>query len=111
MVLLDLGGRNCATPNKPSHVDITLEVDDECDTRDWRSKSHDGWVYCWEPYCPRLRSRRPRPTPSQHTFWANITVDKKLLGPAYKDVGMKYAGDSAAPAKLEQKVKNGGSGV
>ena len=39
------------------------------------------------------------------------TVDKKLVGPAYKDVAAKYAGDSGAPAKLEQKVKNGSSGV
>jgi cytochrome c len=39
------------------------------------------------------------------------TVDKKLVGPAYKEVAAKYAGDAAAPAKLEQKIKNGGSGV
>src|SRR5205807_4852041 len=39
------------------------------------------------------------------------TVDKKLVGPSYKDVAAKYAGDSAALAKLELKVKNGGSGV
>ena len=39
------------------------------------------------------------------------TVDKKLVGPSYKEVAAKYAGDSAAPAKLEQKVKNGGTGV
>ena len=39
------------------------------------------------------------------------SVDKKLVGPAYKEVAAKYAGDSTAPAKLEQKVKNGGSGV
>jgi cytochrome c len=39
------------------------------------------------------------------------TVDKKLVGPAYKEVAAKYAGDSTAPAKLEQKVKNGGSGA
>jgi cytochrome c len=39
------------------------------------------------------------------------TVDKKLVGPSYKEVAAKYGGDSAAPAKLEQKVKNGGSGV
>jgi len=35
---------------------------------------------------------------------------KKLVGPAFKDVAAKYAGDSAAQAKLEQKVRNGGSG-
>ena len=39
------------------------------------------------------------------------TMDKKLVGPAYKEVGAKYAGDTSAAAKLEQKVKNGGSGV
>ncbi len=39
------------------------------------------------------------------------TVDKKLVGPAYKEVAAKYAGDASAPAKLQQKVKNGGTGV
>jgi len=39
------------------------------------------------------------------------TVDKKLVGPAYKEVAAKYAGDASALAKLQQKVKNGGSGV
>ena len=38
-------------------------------------------------------------------------VDKKIVGPAYQDVGAKYKGDSSAPAKLTQKVKAGGSGV
>src|SRR5215813_13724889 len=39
------------------------------------------------------------------------TVDKKLVGPAYKEVAAKYAGDAAAPAKLAQKIKNGGTGA
>lgn len=39
------------------------------------------------------------------------TVDKKLVGPAYKEVAAKYAGDAGAAAKLEKKVKEGGSGV
>jgi cytochrome c len=38
-------------------------------------------------------------------------VDKKLVGPAYQDVAKKYAGDPTAEAKLEAKVKKGGSGV
>ncbi|CUA83048.1 MULTISPECIES: c-type cytochrome [Gulbenkiania] len=37
-------------------------------------------------------------------------VDKKLVGPAYKDVAKKYAGDKGAEAKLVAKVKAGGSG-
>ena len=39
------------------------------------------------------------------------TVDKKLVGPSYKEVAAKYSGDATALGKLEQKVKNGGSGV
>jgi len=35
----------------------------------------------------------------------------KLVGPSYKDVAKKYAGDTAAPAKLAAKIKAGGSGV
>ena len=38
-------------------------------------------------------------------------VDKKLVGPAYKDVAKKYAGDKTAEAKLVEKVKKGGVGV
>jgi cytochrome c len=38
-------------------------------------------------------------------------VDKKLVGPSYKDVAAKYAGDKTAEAKLIDKVKKGGSGV
>jgi cytochrome c len=33
------------------------------------------------------------------------------VGPAYKDVAKKYAGDKGAEAKLIAKVKAGGSGV
>lgn len=38
-------------------------------------------------------------------------VDKKLVGPAYKDVAAKYAGDKDAVAKLSAKVIKGGAGV
>lgn len=39
------------------------------------------------------------------------SVDKKVLGPAYKDVAAKYKGDKTAEAKLIEKVKKGGSGT
>lgn len=39
------------------------------------------------------------------------TVDKKLVGPAFRDVAKKYAGDTTAEDKLEGKVKNGSTGV
>lgn len=38
-------------------------------------------------------------------------VDKKLVGPSYKDIAAKYAGQADAVAMLASKVKKGGSGV
>jgi cytochrome c len=38
-------------------------------------------------------------------------VSNKLVGPAYKDVAAKYAGQKGAEDKLVQKVMKGGSGV
>ena len=38
-------------------------------------------------------------------------IDKKLVGPAYKDVAAKYKGDAKAPAMLAAKIKAGGKGV
>jgi cytochrome c len=38
-------------------------------------------------------------------------VDKKLVGPAYKEVAAKYAGQKDAVDKLAQKVIKGGAGV
>ena len=38
-------------------------------------------------------------------------VDKKMVGPAYKDVAAKYAGQKDAVDKLATKIIKGGSGV
>jgi cytochrome c len=38
-------------------------------------------------------------------------IDKKLVGPSYKDVAAKYAGQKDAVDKLTAKVMKGGSGV
>jgi cytochrome c len=38
-------------------------------------------------------------------------TDKKLVGPAYKDVAAKYAGQKDAVDKLSQKIVKGGAGV
>jgi len=38
-------------------------------------------------------------------------VDKKLVGPSYKDVAAKYAKDKGAVDKLAAKILKGGSGV
>jgi len=39
------------------------------------------------------------------------SVDKQVLGPAYKEVAAKYAGDKEALARLTKKVREGGVGV
>jgi cytochrome c len=38
-------------------------------------------------------------------------LDKKVVGPAYKEVAAKYAGQKDAVDKLAQKVIKGGAGV
>lgn len=38
-------------------------------------------------------------------------VDKKVVGPSYKDVAKKYAGNAKAEAMLIEKVKKGGVGT
>ena len=38
-------------------------------------------------------------------------ADKKLVGPSYKDVAAKYAGQKDAVAKLAEKIQKGGVGV
>lgn len=38
-------------------------------------------------------------------------VEKKLVGPSYKDVANKYAGQGDAVNKLAAKIVKGGSGV
>ena len=38
-------------------------------------------------------------------------MDKKLVGPAYKDVAAKYKDDKDAEARLVKKVIGGGTGV
>lgn len=38
-------------------------------------------------------------------------TDKKLVGPSYKDVAAKYAGDAGAVDKLAVKIMKGGAGV
>src|SRR5258706_5857652 len=53
----------------------------------------------------------PADLAKQTTCMACHATDKKLVGPAYKDVAAKYAGQKDAVDKLAQKVMKGGSGV
>ena len=47
----------------------------------------------------------------KYACFACHAVDKKLVGPAYKDVAAKYRNDSGAEARLVEKVKKGSQGT
>lgn len=47
----------------------------------------------------------------KHNCLTCHTLDKKAVGPAYKDIAKKYKGQADAVAKLSEKVKKGGQGV
>lgn len=47
----------------------------------------------------------------KHACMSCHQVDKKVVGPALKEVAVKYKGDKTAEAKLIDKVKKGGSGA
>jgi len=38
-------------------------------------------------------------------------VDRRTVGPGFREVARKYAGDASAPATLAAKIKSGGSGT
>jgi len=38
-------------------------------------------------------------------------IDRKMVGPSYKEVAKKYAGDVTAADKLALKIQKGGAGV
>jgi cytochrome c len=38
-------------------------------------------------------------------------IDRKMVGPSYKDISARYANDAQAAAKLTDKIRRGGSGV
>lgn len=38
-------------------------------------------------------------------------TDRRMIGPGYNEVAVKYRGDASAPARLAGKIRSGGSGV
>lgn len=47
----------------------------------------------------------------KHACFACHAIDKKLVGPSYKDVAAKYKGDKGAEPRLFDKVKKGSQGT
>lgn len=48
---------------------------------------------------------------SKNACLACHAVDKKVVGPAYKDIAAKHKDDANAPALLAKHIKEGSSGV
>ncbi|MDP1682363.1 MAG: c-type cytochrome, partial [Burkholderiales bacterium] len=60
---------------------------------------------------PVLASADGQALATKHACMACHQIDKKVVGPAFKEVAAKYKGDKTAEAKLIDKAKKGGTGV
>jgi cytochrome c len=47
----------------------------------------------------------------KHNCLACHQVDKKVVGPSFRDIAAKHKGEAGAAAALAEKVKKGGGGV
>ncbi len=61
---------------------------------------------------------RAAPAPSEPGALANSNnclachaTDRKVVGPSFNDIAGRYKGDTAAPARLAAKIKDGGAGA
>jgi cytochrome c len=57
-----------------------------------------------------LPARASEELAKKHACLACHTLDKKVVGPSYKDVAAKYRGNKGAEAALFESVKKGSSG-
>jgi cytochrome c len=63
-----------------------------------------------------VQEKTPAPTTEMQLAQASKcfschAIDRKLVGPAWKDVAAKYRGQKGAEVRLVEKVAKGGSGV
>lgn len=60
---------------------------------------------------PVIDVARAQQIATQHACFGCHAVDKKLVGPAYRDVAARYAGKPGAAATLVAHIQNGSSGA
>jgi len=63
------------------------------------------------PATAKSESPDPRAKLAQYGCVACHAIDTKVVGPAFRDVAVKYQGQRDAQPSLEAKVRNGGVGV
>ena len=59
---------------------------------------------------PTVDAARARQIATQHACFGCHAVDKKLVGPAWRDVAVRYAGKPGAADTLAAHIQNGSSG-
>ena len=79
-------------------------------------------------YLATYYSRDPAPSPSPdtlstagndpiaklleaHACSGCHTLDKRVVGPSFREIAQRYAGDAGAAARLAQKIRQGGQGA
>ena len=79
-------------------------------------------------YLSAYYSRNPPPPPAPDTLSAAgndpvaklieanacsgcHALDKRVVGPSFREIALRYAGDAGAPARLAAKVRSGGQGA
>ncbi len=60
---------------------------------------------------PAVDAARARQIATQHACFGCHAIDKKLVGPAYRDVAVRYNGKPNAVTTLVAHIQNGGAGV
>jgi cytochrome c len=60
---------------------------------------------------PAVDAARARQIATQHACFGCHAIDKKLVGPAYRDVAARYNGKPNAVTSLVAHIQNGSSGV
>jgi cytochrome c len=58
-----------------------------------------------------IPSRASEELATKHACLACHAVDKKLVGPSYKEIAAKYRNDPGAAARLADRVKKGSQGT
>ena len=68
-------------------------------------------VLCGTPALSQAAAADPAQIAAKSGCLACHMVDKKLVGPSYRDVAHKYKGNAGAQAALVARLRTGGKGV
>ncbi|MEQ1744033.1 MAG: ThuA domain-containing protein [Saprospiraceae bacterium] len=126
VVRWDFGGKNRSFYQPGDVVRYGVQVSDTEDgtLADGRISAadvlmHVGYMESGESLSRFIRHIKPRPQPFERgkklvdgsDCRSCHAVDRKINGPAYRDIARRYKDDKAAPKRLAEKIIKGGKGV